>query len=205
MADGQSLISLYRQRGMPAQSTLSRWMARHPEFRRMYQDACAQRADDARRRGVRDPGAAGRPTRYSLVLAELICARMAEGESLLRICRTPGMPACASVFRWLGKREAFRRMYADAADRRAESLADEALEIADGALVDDGQTAPSRERLHWAKLRIDVRKWRVAILAPKVFGKDAADDGSIFTYEDYVLALNREGPAGADQTPKRGD
>jgi hypothetical protein len=44
---------------------------------------------------------AGRPTDYTEALAEEICLRLAEGESLVSICREEGMPRRAAVFRWL--------------------------------------------------------------------------------------------------------
>ncbi len=189
IAEGRSLASFQHQSGAPSRSTLQRWIDVHPEFQRMYQDACAQRAEGARLRGESDPGHGGRPSVYSPELAELICARMAEGESLRGIVRRPGMPSAASVQLWLHEREDFRALYALAAEHRAESLADEALEIADDALAD---AAEPRDRLSWARLRIDTRKWRVAIMTPKVFGRPPKDDRTPYTYDDFILELERQ-------------
>ena len=50
---------------------------------------------------------AGRPPDYTEALAEEICLRLAEGESLVSMCREEGMPGRATVFRWPEKHEAF--------------------------------------------------------------------------------------------------
>ena len=66
---------------------------------------------------------AGRPTDYTGALAEEICLRIAEGESLVAICREEAMPGRATVFRWLQKYEAFRNEYARAKELMVECLA----------------------------------------------------------------------------------
>ncbi|WP_418220670.1 hypothetical protein [Burkholderia cepacia] len=54
----------------------------------------------------------GRPTTFSQDTADLICERLAEGESLRSICHDDGMPAQSTVFRWLGLHESFSKQYA---------------------------------------------------------------------------------------------
>ncbi|MFK3845296.1 terminase small subunit protein [Stenotrophomonas sp. NPDC078853] len=127
----------------------------------------------------------GRPTDYREELAELICDRIADGESLKAICADEGMPHRATVFRWLAVFETFRDMYAHAREEQAETLADEIVGISDeecttvraikhGSSDDDGEgntevvfdsTAVARNRL-----RVDARKWVAAKLKPRKYG-----------------------------------
>ena len=44
---------------------------------------------------------AGRPSSFTPKIANEICARLAEGQSLRRISADPKMPDRATVFRWL--------------------------------------------------------------------------------------------------------
>jgi hypothetical protein len=69
---------------------------------------------------------------FSVEIAETICERLINGESLRAICADPRMPAKATVFRWLASNQEFRRSYALARECQAEDFAYEILEIADG-------------------------------------------------------------------------
>jgi hypothetical protein len=102
----------------------------------------------------------GRPSRYSDALAESICERIAEGESLVSICRSDAMPGYSTVLRWLDANEEFRGRYARARDDQAERFAQEIVDIAD-----------TEEDTQRAKLRMDARKWVAAKLLPKKYGE----------------------------------
>lgn len=112
----------------------------------------------------------GRPTDYSNEIADLICERIADGESLRSICSDESMPCRATVFRWLGLDKAFSDQYARAKEEQAELLADELVDIADEpppltamGSTDSGAVAAMR-------LRIDTRKWVASKLKPKKYG-----------------------------------
>jgi hypothetical protein len=90
------------------------------------------------------------------------------------------MPARATIFRWLAGNEEFRRSYALARESRAEELLDEILEIADdssGDYVEKVLTGgkvvmvPNVENIRHAGLRIKARKWLLARMAPRKYGK----------------------------------
>jgi len=104
----------------------------------------------------------GRPTIFTEKLAEAICIRIADGESLRSICEDKKMPGLTTVRRWLADadREKFRLQYAQARDEQADFYADEIIEIAD---TSDGD-------FNKARLRIDARKWKAARMAPKKYG-----------------------------------
>ena len=103
----------------------------------------------------------GRPSEFSPEVANAICERLIEGESLRRICRDDGMPSASTVCRWLGQNEEFQQQYAHARDAQADTLADEILDI-----VDDKQADPQR-----ARLQMDARKWLSGKMAPKRYGE----------------------------------
>lgn len=121
----------------------------------------------------------GRPSDYREETAFIICARMAEGESLRSICRDEGMPDKATVFRWLAKHESFRDQYAKAMEARAETLADEIVDIADDGSNDwiernDPENPGYRENgeaIQRSRLRVDARKWVASKLLPKKYGE----------------------------------
>lgn len=102
----------------------------------------------------------GRPSDFSPEIANAICERLIEGESLRRICRDDEMPSASTVCRWLGQFDEFREQYAHARDAQADTLADEILDI-----VDDNTADPQR-----ARLQMDARKWLSGKMAPKRYG-----------------------------------
>lgn len=117
-----------------------------------------------------------RPSDYSQDTATLICARMAEGESLRSICRDPAMPALSTVFLWIGKHPEFSEQYARAIDARATCMEEEILQISDdssGDAIEDPETGATRQNTEFvarSRLKVDTRKWLMARMAPKKYG-----------------------------------
>src|SRR6478672_7505327 len=92
----------------------------------------------------------GRPTKYSDEIAEEICTRIANGESLLHITRDDDrMPERTNVHRWLLRHDDFRNKYEIAKEQQADVFADEMDEIARDGSID----------VNRARLIIDTRKW----------------------------------------------
>ncbi|QJP10465.1 DNA packaging protein [Pseudomonas multiresinivorans] len=124
--------------------------------------------------------AGGRPTDYSEDLAEVICLRLAEGDSLRTICRDDEMPDKATVLRWVARNEQFRDQYVRAKHEGAEALAEEMFDIADDASNDwmerldaEGQGIGwqiNGDHVRRSQLRIDVRKWYLSKIMPKKYG-----------------------------------
>lgn len=116
-----------------------------------------------------------RPSRYTLKMADEICERLADGESLRKICLSDHMPNRATVFRWLHLHSSFRDQYARAREAQADALADEILDIADDGLNDsyedeDGNKRTDHDVIARSRLRVDARKWIASKLKPKVYG-----------------------------------
>lgn len=139
----------------------------------------------------------GRPSIFTPELADLICERIANGESLRSICRDDAMPACSSVFKWLNENKSFSEQYARAREAQADALFDDVLDIADDARNDWMETHAedsmgwrvNGENIQRSRLRVDARKWMAGKLAPKKYGEKVTteltgkDGGPIQTEE----------------------
>jgi len=120
----------------------------------------------------------GRPSSHTPEIADEICLRLAEGESLRAICRDDHMPSRETVRKWLRDEtiDRFIGQYAQAREDQAESLADQVLEIA---------MATTPETVVADRLRVDALKWLAGKLKPKVYGnlqrieQTGADGGPI--------------------------
>jgi hypothetical protein len=131
---------------------------------------------------------AGRPTDYNQALAESICVRLIDGESLRGICSDDDMPDKVTVLRWLIKHEEFRIQYTQARELQAEGDLDAVVEIADDSSDDlgfketadkDGEGAKPiflHDRVQRAKLRIETRLKRAEKMHPKKYGAKLTQD-----------------------------
>lgn len=122
----------------------------------------------------------GRPTLYTRELADEICRRLSEGETLTSICSGPDMPSKAAVLLWVREdRDGFSDRYAHARDLQLDGIADEMLDLADDARNDwmerqsgDGTiTVVDHEHVTRTKLRIETRKWLLVKLKPQRYGE----------------------------------
>jgi hypothetical protein len=126
----------------------------------------------------------GRPTIYTDALAEEICREIAEGHSLISLCRKHDhFPSHGTVFRWLTEKPDFRDKYTLARDMQADVLFDECLPIADDASNDfshdsDGNIIIDHDAVNRAKLKIDTRKWMAGKMRPKKYGDKFAVGGA---------------------------
>lgn len=121
----------------------------------------------------------GRPSSFTQHIAEVICTRIAEGDSLRKICEDEDMPDRVTIYRWLAAYPDFCNQYARAREDQADTLADEIMAIADetpdlnpildkhGALI---EIQLHSAYLQWQKQRIDARKWTAMKLKPKKYG-----------------------------------
>jgi len=122
----------------------------------------------------------GRPSSFTQELADTICERIADGESLRTICINEDMPNKATVFRWLAAKPEFSDQYARAREIQADTIFDEMIDIADDASNDwmerrngDGENIGwqmNGDHVRRSQLRIDARKWIAGKLRPKVYG-----------------------------------
>lgn len=128
----------------------------------------------------------GRPTLYSPDLADAICARLADGESLRSVCADEDMPAASTVFNWLRTKPEFVEQYARAKEEAADAFAEEMLDIADDGSNDwmerfgkEGESVGwqlNGEHVQRSRLRIDTRKWLASKLKPKKYAERSSVD-----------------------------
>jgi hypothetical protein len=126
------------------------------------------------------PKSPGRPTLYSLKLAQKICDLIATTASSLRvICKLdPTLPSHQTVYRWLCAHKDFRELYARAREMQSYIFSDAMLEISEDSsedtyLDDEGNERTNHEHIQRSKLRIDTLKWLMEKHAAKVYGMKA--------------------------------
>jgi len=103
----------------------------------------------------------GRPSAYSDKIADAICERMLEGESLMKICSSDQMPSRASVYRWFDARPDFEARCARAREGLADYLLDRIEQMAD---------ATTEENVQSQKVKISTAQWRAMKMAPRIYG-----------------------------------
>jgi hypothetical protein len=101
----------------------------------------------------------GRPSSYTEEIAEEICNRLAEGQSVYEISRNEWMPHIRTVYRWLEDNEEFRHQYARAREMQGYTHAGMAIE-----------TARTAQDAGLGRLAYDALKWHASKLVPKVYG-----------------------------------
>ncbi len=142
----------------------------------------------------------GRPTKYSEAVANEICDRLADGESLLSICTDEHLPSERSVRTWAYNEDhPFSPKYARARELGYLRMADEILAIADDATLDlssedeDGNARVNHEHIARSKLRVDTRKWLLSKCLPKIYGdkimsEHTGADGGPIEVQDTEMA-----------------
>lgn len=124
----------------------------------------------------------GRPSVYTPELADEICRRLAEGESLNKICQTPDFPDESTIRLWaLKNHEGFYPKYAQARELQAQKWADDCITIADTA-----------EKADLARLQVDTRKWIVSKMLPKVYGDKVTHEGNPDAPINHSLTVKYE-------------
>ena len=161
VAAGESLSAICEDRAGPCRNTVRSWAKAHPEFGEALRAATetarlAERLRDRQTAPTLTPGI-GRPSGYSRALAEAICDRLANGESLTSIGRDPPMPCYGTILRWVRQFPEFADLYVEARQMQADYLFDEARDVAQAATA--GNVWVSR-------LRFDVIRWQAARLRP---------------------------------------
>lgn len=136
-----------------------------------------------------------RASEFTQEIADIICERIADGESLRSICKDEALPSTVTVFKWLNAFDAFAKQYTRAREAQADALVDEILEIVDDGSNDwmerhdeeGGNTGwrENGEAIRRSALRVDARKWMAGKLQPKKYSEKhqlaltGADGGAV--------------------------
>lgn len=119
--------------------------------------------------------ATGRPTLYNEEIENEICRRLADGQSLRRICTDPAMPGRTTVNEWLDRHVVFRTKCAKARAEGGDKLPDSMEDIEERVLK--GELNPKA-----ASVVLSSMQWRACKLFPKKYGNRVdltSSDGSM--------------------------
>jgi replicative DNA helicase len=122
----------------------------------------------------------GRPSSFTQEIADTICQRLTEGESLRAICDAEEMPSQSMVFRWLAADAQFREKYARAREASLQAYEEDILQLSEDALTyidKEGNKRIDQGDVQRRKLRADNLKWIMSKLAPKKYGDKLAIGG----------------------------
>lgn len=180
MADGEGLTAICRTAGMPTATTVYRWAARYEDFgeafvliRTLARRNQAGRVARARataakaRKGVKNPRITGRPSGFSVQVAEAICQRLMRGEALQQICRDPAMVSIGTVYNWLHRYPRFASDYGRARRMQAFVLQDRSVDL----VLSTGPGGHRQADKVLARMR-----QRMAVLSAKAWDLDARPD-----------------------------
>jgi hypothetical protein len=122
---------------------------------------------------------------FSPAVGNLVCERIADGETLSKIASEPGMPSRSTIDRWRTDRPEFKRQYDIAVQLRTDGLLEETIDIIDDKKEmltetvtenEDGTKSVSKafakEGLAYAMARINVRYSTIGKMLPRKWGKE---------------------------------
>lgn len=159
--------------------------------------------------------AVGRPTDYCQDVGDDICTKLADGWSLVEICKAAHMPARSTVHGWLLKADLYQKAdkkneftefldsYVRAREVQMDAAIDEILEIADNGMNDWELRENSRtggsyvslnaEAVARSKLRVEARFRLAERLYPKKYGQkmDLTSKGEVLK-TTIVVATNAD-------------
>ena len=122
----------------------------------------------------------GRPTKYTAEIADEICRRLADGQTLPRICADPRMPARSTVIQWvIEDREGFSDSYRASRELQRDAWADDMVDISDDGRNDyrmkvtrGGEEIEvfDRDNVERSKVRVSTRQWLMKVGSPQKYG-----------------------------------
>ena len=126
----------------------------------------------------------GRPSKFSQEIADLVCERMAKGETLRSVCREiqkedPGFPDCTTIRSWaLNDINGFYQQYAQAREMGLDAMAEDLLdyaatpsENAETIIRPSGVQITRKDAIDRSRLVVDTKKWYLSKIAPKKWGE----------------------------------
>lgn len=112
-----------------------------------------------------------RPSDYTQELADRICHLLSEGVSLRTVCLGEDMPSRQTVFTWMRTHKEFLDQYARAKEESADAMAEDILDLSDGAIdvIKHGAEKKSGALAQAVRLQVDTRKWFMSKMKPKKY------------------------------------
>lgn len=139
-----------------------------------------------------------KPVTYNSEIAEEICTKIAtSSKGLRKLCKeNPHWPDYGTIYDWRLKFPDFRAKWFESKRHQVEVLVDDLLEIADDGSqdsiikVDDNgieRECYNTEYVNRSRIRIEVRKWLAAKLAPTMYGEKLSHDPNSYTSQEDAL------------------
>lgn len=116
-----------------------------------------------KQKATKEKAKMGRPTDYTQELADEICERIANGESLRQICFEESKPSMVTIFRWLKDKDDFCNNYIRSREIQGDAIYEDIVRLEKA--VED-KKIPFQD----ARVIIDSMKWRAAKMLPKKYG-----------------------------------
>lgn len=105
-----------------------------------------------------------------------------EGNSLRTTLKREGMPTSTTFYEWIDNDKEKALHYARACEKRADSIFEEILEIADetsnDTIITDKGEIPNSEWIARSRLKVDARKWMLGKMNPKKYGEKIQQEHS---------------------------
>lgn len=158
VAAGEALGRITSEDGMPGRWTVAQWAKDIPAF--------AEALRRAKQEAGRSLKGGGAVSTYCPVTAREICRRVAEGESVKRICEDPDMPSFSTVYLWRRTIPDFAQQLKAARETLAERFCDDGWDLA-------MQATP--ETAYLTHVRLSQLRWMAGILSPRVMKPKPAD------------------------------
>lgn len=109
--------------------------------------------------------------KYSRAFGDIICQKIAEGNTLSEICNMQGFPALSTLARWRAENDDFEEALKVARRMRAEKYHDE---IANDVVDDNGA---EKDEIPARKLKMDRLKWLASVNDPETYGNKTKISG----------------------------
>lgn len=135
------------------------------------------------------------PVKYSPEVALTLCERLAEGKSLVQICEMPDMPSRNTVYKWLTVYPKFFDAYERAREVSAQSLEDEAIEMARTLTNQNDFTGTKVQAYNIAMQQL---RWSAAHRDRNRYGERAANTTVVPVQINTTLNLGQDGIPATD-------
>lgn len=134
---------------------------------------------------------------YSDELGEAIAAYYSEGMSLHAISRVTGMPAYATLLKWVKNNGVFRDKLDGARIARALHFESKAIDEADAAT--DAKDTPAQ------RLKYDAAVWAASVNDPERYGKRTTIQGDMSRPLQFVIMTGVPAPSEDQKPPELGE
>lgn len=131
---------------------------------------------------IKEKNLGGRPTIYTDELANTILFRLAEGESLNKICQDDAMPNRSTIYEWCFTRLEFSNRYTKAREIQIDNKIDNMLDRVEDVpnkyyyFDEQGNKRIDSAGINLERLYQDSLKWCAIKLVPKKYGDRAGED-----------------------------